>query len=70
MDKRPTRTPLERLRSGQVINVKLQGCYEADISAQGISVGGCECGDSLTPATVRELHDAIGAYLVVQGERK
>lgn len=68
-----SRSAMERLRSGEEINIPLLSDgvgYSITVNENIVTVYGCDCASTTSENEVRQIHEALGAWLRIQNARR
>lgn len=60
---------VERLRSGESIEIKLstdRNGYSVEVDKRTVWVHGCDCSSTADVGEVKQIHEALGAWLRIQ----
>lgn len=66
------KSEMERLRSGETIEIDIESGgngYAVEVTADAVTLVGCDCASGTNLDEVKRIHAAIGAYLRIQAKQ-
>ena len=68
-----SKSEMERLRSGETIEIPIESGgngYAVEVTADGVTLVGCDCASSTNLDEVKRIHAVLGAYLRTQAKTR